>query len=72
MRSEWHPPIYVLVDLSSKKTIGYYGITEADDLERDSKAYLLLNPHISRKDIALTIDRLGFSLPPINEIEEFL
>ena len=72
IKDEWEPPVYILLDLASQRTIGYFGITEADRLELEAELYLSNNPHLSRKDIAVTLDKWGFGVPRINEIEEFL
>ena len=69
---EWQPPVYVLLDLTTKKAIGYYGLTEADRLELESELYLSNNPHLSRENIAVSIDKWGFSVPSVNRIDEFM
>ncbi len=72
MNHEWQPPVYVLLDLTTRRPIGYYGLTEADRLELEADVYLSNHPTLSRNDIGVTLDKWGYSVPRVNEIDEFI
>ncbi len=68
----WHPPVYVLLNLTTGRPIGFYGLTEADRLELEADLYLSKNPNLSRNDIGVSLDKWGYQVPRVNEVDEFM
>jgi hypothetical protein len=71
LRTKEFNPIYVLYDLVLNKPIGYYALTEADQIDLDSENYISAHPGYSMRDLGLQFDRWGLTLPKIG-VDEFL
>lgn len=64
-------PTYVLYDLILNKVIGYYGVTEGDQIDKDCEKYVREHPGYSMRDLGLRFDKWGLTLPHIG-VDEFL
>lgn len=71
MRIKNPQPTYILYDLILNKPIGYYALTEADQIDVDSVKYLESHPDYQMSDLGLRFDKWGLTLPHIG-IDEFL
>lgn len=58
-------PTYVLYDLVLGKPIGYYALTEAEQIDIDADKYLKEHPNYEHRDLGLKYDKFGLSLPEI-------
>jgi len=65
MREKEFNPTYVLYDLILRKAIGYYGITEVDQLDEDVDDYLSKHPGYRPGDLSIAFDKWGLTIPEI-------
>jgi hypothetical protein len=65
-------PTYVLYDLILSKPIGYYGITEVDQLDRDVEKYLAEHPTYYPGDLSIAFDKWGQTIPEINKAPDWI
>jgi hypothetical protein len=68
---DWKAPNYVLMNMVTKRVIGWYAMSEADILEKDALQYCY-DHNLERRDLGVAIDKLGYNVPKINETEDWL
>lgn len=71
LEPDWKAPNYVLMNMVTKRVIGWYAMSEADILERDAIQYCY-DHNLERRDLGVAIDKHGFNVPRINQPEDWI